>query len=65
MLFFKKPLHDLRELASQADDCLLILEHEDYTALGQRLAGTDASEELTEALTDLNIRLEDHSDPQD
>ncbi|MCR4645413.1 MAG: hypothetical protein K5695_08390 [Oscillospiraceae bacterium] len=65
VLFFKKPLHDLREAASLADDCLLMLEHEDYTELGKRLAGTDAREELIETVSGLNIRLEDHSDPQD
>ncbi|MBR3629805.1 MAG: hypothetical protein IKN55_04945 [Oscillospiraceae bacterium] len=63
-LCFKKPLHNLRELASLADDCLLLLEHEDYTELGQRLAGTDAGSELIEVLTDLNIRLEDFFNPQ-
>ena len=64
-LFFRKPLHDMRELASQADDCLLVLDHEDYTELGKRLMGTDTGSELTDELTALNIRLEDHFDPQD
>ncbi|MBP0973641.1 MAG: hypothetical protein J5851_07040 [Oscillospiraceae bacterium] len=64
MLFFKKPLHDLREAASLADDCLLMIEHEDYTELGKRLAGTEAGGELIDAVSDLNIRLEDFCDPQ-
>ena len=64
MLFFKKPLHDLREAASLADDCLLMIEHEDYTELGKRLADTEAGGELIDAVSDLNIRLEDFCNPQ-
>ena len=64
VLWFKKPLHDLRALAFLADDCLLVLENEDDTELGRRIAGTEEDGELVDALTELNIRLEDFYHPQ-